>query len=127
MVPFATETLLEEKCALIYTDWLSRYPWTYLLRFKSDALPKLKHLLEVVFPTAGFVLKHYHTDNAGELSGKETVEYLERTIHATHSTSEPYTPQRNAVAQMKFRTIEEMRQLCCTTPAYLRPCGVTPS
>jgi hypothetical protein len=49
----------------------SRYSWTYLLRLKSDALPQLKHLLEVVFPAAGFVLKHYHTDNTGELSGKE--------------------------------------------------------
>jgi hypothetical protein len=108
MGPFATETLLGEKYALTYTDWYSRYSWTYLLRLKSDALPKLKHLLEVVFPAAGFVLKHYHTDNAGELSGKDTVEYLERTIHATHSTSEPYTPQRNAVAERKFRTIGEI-------------------
>jgi hypothetical protein len=33
---------------------------------------------------------------------------LERTIHATHSTSEPYTPQRNAVAERKFRAIGEM-------------------
>ncbi len=64
------------------------------------------HLLEVIFSAARFVLKHYHTDNAGELSGKETVEYLERTIHATHSTSEPYTPKRNAAAERKFWMIE---------------------
>jgi hypothetical protein len=80
---------------------LIRYSWTYLLCLKSDAIPQL-------FPATGFVLKHYHTDNAGKLSGKETVEYLEKTIHATHSTSEPYTPQRNAVAEKKFRTIGEM-------------------
>jgi hypothetical protein len=108
MGPFAIETFLGEKYALTYTDWYSRYSWTYLLRVKSDALPQLKHLLEVVFPAPGFVLKHYHTDNAGELSGKETVEYLERTIHATHSTSEPCMLQRNAVAQRKFRRIREM-------------------
>ncbi len=54
---------------------------------KSVALPQLKHLLEV----AGIVLKNYHTDNAAELSGKDTVKYLERAIHATHSTSELWT------------------------------------
>ncbi len=47
-------------------------------------------------------------DNAGEFSGHETVNYLERTIHATHSTSEAYTPQRRAVVEQKFRMIGEM-------------------
>ncbi len=64
--------------------------------------------MEVVFPAAEVKLHHYHTDNASELSGRETVDYRERTIHATHSTSEAYTPQRNAVAERKFRTIGEM-------------------
>ncbi len=53
MGPFSTETLLGEKYALTYMDWYLRYSWTYLLRLKSDALPQLKHLLEVVFPAAG--------------------------------------------------------------------------
>jgi hypothetical protein len=64
--------------------------------------------MEVVFPAAEVKLHHYHTNNAGELSGHETVNYLERTIRATHSTSEAYTPQHNAVAEQKFRTIGEM-------------------
>jgi hypothetical protein len=48
MGPLTTETLLGEKYALTYTDWYSRYSWTYLLRVKSDVLPQLKHLLQVV-------------------------------------------------------------------------------
>jgi transposase InsO family protein len=108
MGPFAVETLQGETYALTNTDWYSRYSWTYLLKRKSDALTCLKHLLEVVFPAAQVLLRHYHTDNAGELSGRETIDYLERTVHATHSTSEPYTPQRNAIAERNFRTLGEM-------------------
>jgi transposase InsO family protein len=108
MGPFATETLQGERYALTYTDWYSRYSWTYLLKLKSEAFKYLKHLLEVVFPAAQVTLRHYHSDNAGELCGRETTEYLERTIHATHSTSEAYTPQRNAVAERKFKTLGEM-------------------
>ncbi len=74
----------------------------------TDAITCLQHLMEVVFSAAEVKLHHYHTDNAGELSGHETVNYLEHTIHVTHSTSEAYTPQRNAVAERKFRTIGEM-------------------
>jgi hypothetical protein len=91
--------LRREKYALTYTDWYSRYLWTYLLKLKSEAFKYLKHLLEVVFPAAQVSLRHYHSDNAGELCSKETTEYLERTIHATN---EAYTPQRNAVAERKF-------------------------
>jgi transposase InsO family protein len=108
MGPFAVETLRGDTYALTYTDWYSRYSRTYLLKRKSEALTCLKHLLKVVFSAAQVTLRRYHTDNASELSGRETVDYLEQTVHATHGTSEPYTPQRNAIAERKFRTLGEM-------------------
>ena len=106
--PFSTATFEGETLAVTYTDWYSKYSWTFLLKRKSDALTCLKYLIEVIFKAARVELRHYHSDNAGELCGKETVDYLERVVHATHSTSEPYTPQRNAVAERKFRTLGEM-------------------
>ena len=53
-------------------------------------------------------LRHYHSDGAGELKGSATQQYLEREIHATHSSSEAYTPARNGIAERKFRTLSEM-------------------
>ena len=108
MGPFATETFDSEKYALTYTDWYSKYSWTFLLKNKSDALTCLKRLIGITFKAARVELRHYHSDNAGELCGKETIDFLELEVHATHSTSEAYTPQRNAVAERKFRTLGEM-------------------
>jgi hypothetical protein len=42
MGSFATEMLNSEKYALTYTDWYSKYSWTFLLKNKSDALTCLK-------------------------------------------------------------------------------------
>ena len=106
--PFGIETLLGEKYVVTYTDWYSRYSWTYLLKAKSDAFEKLKYLVEVIFAANRVVLRHYHSDQAGELHGSETVNYLERVVHATHSESEAYTPARNGIAERKFRTLSEM-------------------
>ena len=61
-----------------------------------------------MFKPARVELRHYHSDGAGELMGAETKNYLERTVHATVSTSEPYTPQRNSIAERKFRTLGEL-------------------
>ena len=69
------------------------------------------HLLSPVtfiFAAARVELRHYHSDGAGELTGQETRQYLERTVRATVSTSEVYTPQRNSIAERKFRTLGEM-------------------
>jgi hypothetical protein len=45
--PFGVETLLGEKYVVTYTDWYSRHSWTYLLKAKSEAVSKLKDLVEV--------------------------------------------------------------------------------
>jgi hypothetical protein len=97
--PFATETFDSEKYALTYTDWYSKYSWTFLLKNRSDALTCLKRLIGITFKAARVELRRYHCDNVGELCGKETIDFLELEVHATHSTSEAYTPQRNAEVQ----------------------------
>jgi hypothetical protein len=106
--PYSVETLKGERYVITYTDWHTRYSWTYLLTTKDEALSKLKHLLEVIFRARGVSLRHYHSDGAGELKGSATQQYLEREIHATHSYSEAYTPARNGIAERKFRTLAEM-------------------
>ncbi len=79
-----------------------------LLHQKSEAFKYLKHLVEVVFKAARVELRHYYSDGAGELTSKETTDCLQRTVGATISTSEAYTPQRHAIAERKFRTLGEM-------------------
>jgi hypothetical protein len=106
--PYSIESMNGERYVLTYTDFYSRYSWTYLLHNKSEAFTHLKHLVEVVFPALRITLRHYHSDGAGELTSKETRAYLERTVHATMSVSEVYTPQRNSIAERKFRTLGEM-------------------
>ena len=58
MGPFAYETLGQERYALTYTDWYTRYSWTYLMVEKSEALTHLKHLVEVVFKAARIELRY---------------------------------------------------------------------
>ena len=70
MGPFATETFDSEKYALTYTDWYSKYSWTFLLKNKSDTLTCLKRLVGITFKAARVELRYYHSDNAGELCGK---------------------------------------------------------
>ena len=106
--PFSVETLGGHRYVVTYTDWYSRYSWTHLLLAKNEALSKLKHLVEVVFKAYRVSLRHYHSDQAGELQGSDTLNYLEKVVHATHSESEAYTPARNAIAERKFRTLSEM-------------------
>ena len=106
--PFSIESMGGERYVLTYTDFYSRHSWTYLLTQKSEALTHLKHLVEVVFKAARIELRHYHSDGAGELTGAETRQYLEKTVHATISVSEVYTPARNSIAERKFRTLGEM-------------------
>ena len=106
--PFSIESIGGERYVLTYTDYYTRHSWTYLLTQKSEAINHLKYLVEVVFKAARIELRHYHSDGAGELAGTETRNYLERVVHATISTSEVYTPQRNAIAERKFRTLGEM-------------------
>jgi hypothetical protein len=106
--PYSIESMGGERYVLTYTDYYTRYSWTYLLHQKSEAFKHLKHLVEVVFKAARVELRHYHSDGAGELTSKETTDYLQRTVGATISTSEAYTPQRNAIAERKFRTLGEM-------------------
>jgi hypothetical protein len=102
--PFSIESMGGERYVLTYTDYYTRYSWTYLLHQKSEAFKHLKHLVEVVFKAARVELRHYHS----ELNSKEKTDYLQRTVGATISTSEAYTPQRNPIAERKFRTLGEM-------------------
>ena len=106
--PYSIDTIDGHRYVLTYTDWFTRYSWTYLLTKKSDALTKLKHLVEVIFAAKRISLRHYHSDQAGELQGSDTLHYLEYVVHATHSESEAYTPARNGIAERKFRTLAEM-------------------
>jgi hypothetical protein len=73
-----------------------------------------------VFKAHRAELRNYHSDQAGDLQGSATHQYLERVIDATHSESKAYTSAKNSIAKRKFHTLSEM------TAAILFDSGLPP-
>ena len=52
----------------------------------------------------GESVKHYHADGAGELVGRETLEYLD-SVGVGYSWSPTDTPEMNSVTEQRWRTL----------------------
>jgi hypothetical protein len=55
----------------------------------------------------GDSVKYYHADGAGELVGRETLDYLD-SLGVSYSWSPTDTPEMNSVTERKWRTFNEM-------------------
>jgi hypothetical protein len=71
------------------------------LKEKSEALENLKRYIEVDSKVIGYKVKHYRADGAGELVGRETIEYLES--HGISYSWSPHTIQYNTI---QYNTIQ---------------------
>ena len=60
-----------------FTDHASKYVTAYGLKKKSEALKNLEKYMEIDSKKLGDSVKHYHADGAGELVGRETLDYLD--------------------------------------------------
>ena len=60
-----------------FTDHASKYVTAYGLKKKSEAVKNLKKCIEIDSKKLGESVKHYHADGAGELVGRETLDYLD--------------------------------------------------
>lgn len=76
--------------------------WTYLMAYKSQAIPiheKFLHLIQNQFHTTAKTIK---TDNDLEFLSKSCQTLLDN-IGILHQQTCPYTPQQNEVAERKHR------------------------
>ncbi|KAF8646560.1 hypothetical protein HU200_065782 [Digitaria exilis] len=82
---------------LLLVDDKSRYMWIALLAVKSD-------MLAAVEVETGRCLCVLRTDNGGEFTSVEFVEYCaDRGVHRQHSV--PYTPQQNGVVERRNQSM----------------------
>jgi hypothetical protein len=90
-----------------FTDHASKYVTAYGLKKKSEALQNLKKFIEIDGKKLGESVKHYHADGAGELVGRDTLDYLD-SLGVSYSWSPTDTPEMNSVTERKWRTLNEM-------------------
>jgi len=79
------------------------FTYGYVNKDAETTTKNLKHLLDVELKKLDIQITRYHSDGAGELSGKEITNMLEeRGITKTIST--PYSAQENSYIERHFRT-----------------------
>ncbi|CAI5773473.1 Retrovirus-related Pol polyprotein from transposon TNT 1-94 [Podarcis lilfordi] len=105
--PMNVPSLGKNRYILIFLDDFSRFCVVYFLKEKSETVDKLQEYIAMVknkFQRAPAVLM---SDNGGEYCSNEMQALLAKEGIA-HVTTIPYTPQQNAIAERKFRSIMDM-------------------
>ena len=94
-----------------FIDDKSRYAFVYMLKTKNEVLMRFKDFVEMVETQTGKCVKILRTDNGGEFTSKEFLQFCrEKGIQCQYSN--PYTPEQNGMAERLNRTLaEEMRAI----------------
>jgi hypothetical protein len=90
----------------IFIDDFSRKIHVYLLKAKGEAFEKFKQYKALVENEIGHKIKVLRSNNGGEFVCKKFDAFLAE-CGIQRQTSEPYSPQQNAVAERANRTIME--------------------
>jgi transposase InsO family protein len=94
---------------LIAVDEYSRKVWGGSLKNKSDACEHLIALINRLETESGKKLKQLHTDGGTEFETTRFIKYC-KTKGIAFTTTTPYTPEQNPIAERAIRTIfESMR------------------
>ena len=101
-----TKTLSGGEYFLTFVDDKSRHTWTYILKQKSEVFDKFIQWKTMVENNSGRKIKTLRSDNGGEYTSKEFVEYFKRE-GMRHEFTIPKTPEQNGVAERMNRTLEE--------------------
>ena len=78
----------------------------YILKYRWEALEKLKQWSALRGKKSGKQVKRFRTDGGGEYTSKKFAEYLKSEV-ILQKTAMPYTPQSNGVVEWANRTIME--------------------
>lgn len=103
------------------TDGCSSYRWIYLLRFKSEALEKLKEWKLQAEKLTGLKVRRIISDGGGEYVNKLFDEFV-RSEGITHQYTAPHTPHQNPISERGNRTTNEKARTMlhrASMPAYM--------
>ena len=102
-----TKSLGGAEYVLTFTDDATRYVWVYFLKRKSEVFSRFLEWKTMVERMSGRQLKALRSDNGGEYTSGQFVEYL-KSEGIRHELTVPKTPQQNGVAERLNRTLIEM-------------------
>lgn len=91
------------KYYMIITDDFTRYRWTYFLKYKSEALDKLKDFATLIENQEGTKIKRGRSDG-GELDSIKTANWCSEKGIQWELTA-PYAPDQNGVSERSMRTV----------------------
>ena len=96
---------------ITFTDELSRYTLAYPMKLRSEAPVKLTACIsELQQLTPHLQIRELRTDNAPELAAGDTARIC-ATHHIRMTTSAPYSPAQNGIAERVNRTIKEAMRI----------------
>ena len=100
-------SMSQDKYALTFIDYFSRYCWVHFMKHKSEVFGVFKVFKALVENQCGRKLKVLRSNNGGEYVKSDFINYCaDAGIQMQHSI--PYTPQQNGVAERKNRSLKEM-------------------
>lgn len=96
--PIEEDDLYGHRYILVFKDDFTSYRHVYLIKRKDEVKNIIPKFVEMIKVQAGLVMKELRTDNGSEFNNKEVKDYAQ-SIGLKFSTSCPYTPQQNGVAE----------------------------
>ena len=104
--PMQVESLSGSKYLLVIVDEFSRRAWGFCIKQKSEAAGKILNWCREASVKLSLPIVEMHSDNGGEFLNDTLVSFC-RSVGTKMTTSPPYTPQHNAIAERMMRTIVE--------------------
>jgi transposase InsO family protein len=105
--PTTTKVLKGEKYFMLLVDDYTRMTTVFFLRNKSEAFENFKVYKEMVENEMDSKIKGLRSDNGGEFTSKEFMDYCSRRgIKRKFSIAR--TPQQNGVVERKKKTVQKM-------------------
>eukprot|EP00253_Pinus_taeda_P014280 PITA_14280 len=89
---------------VLFIDDHSRRTWIYFLKTKSEFFKRFQEFRALVETQTGWKIKSLRSDNGGEYTLGEFVDYCAKASIRREFTV-PYNPQQNGVAERKNRSI----------------------
>lgn len=111
MGPINIKSHANARYVLTITDEFTDYVWQYYLANKSDAADKIIEWHTLVKNQHADKVLEFHTDHGGEFISTQLLSYW-RAHGVIASTTPRSTPQYNAIAERKNRTIMEATRAC---------------
>eukprot|EP00794_Sanderia_malayensis_P007838 gene7838-biopygen6374 len=104
--PMTTNSVGGSKYFITFTDDFSRLSKIYFMRSKNEAFEKFKEYAKLVENFTGKRIKTFRSDNGGEYSSSEFLQYC-KDHGIKKEVTIPYTPQQNGIAERLNRTLME--------------------